>query len=399
LRTIGGANTTTIGTGATAVNWSTTPTFVSTGAGTRLELNANVGTGGNQLIKRGAGELIYSGGTSNSSTGAVNVNGGTLTLNKSGAAIALNGSLTIDDLGNFDDVGGGLVQYASTGVSTNMIGDVIVTVNSPGVFDINGKTDTIAFTFNINGGSVQNSAGGGTLQVNTLTASGGDFNLGSGTFNLNGNFAFATGLGAGDPFTLAAAGLNLVGGTRTFIVNDGVSLNEVVIDAPLSNGRLVKLNPGGLRLNNSANTFLAGTNEVQRVTVAGATAGTSQFNINFNGNVTAAILVNASDAVTRGLIQSALEALTSVGVGGVNVSVAGAGLFNIEFTGHLAEQDIPNQITTTVVVGPGTFTPSTVTGGVAGINHSGGILSVGNDTALGTARVADGECAVVARWR
>jgi fibronectin-binding autotransporter adhesin len=390
LRTIGGANTTTIGTGATAVNWSTTPTFVSTGAGTRLELNANVGTGGNQLIKRGAGELIYSGGTSNSSTGAVNVNGGTLTLNKSGAAIALNGSLTIDDLGNFDDVGGGLVQYASTGVSTNMIGDVIVTVNSPGVFDINGKTDTIAFTFNINGGSVQNSAGGGTLQVNTLTASGGDFNLGSGTFNLNGNFAFATGLGAGDPFTLAAAGLNLVGGTRTFIVNDGVSLNEVVIDAPLSNGRLVKLNPGGLRLNNSANTFLAGTNEVQRVTVAGATAGTSQFNINFNGNVTAAILVNASDAVTRGLIQSALEALTSVGVGGVNVSVAGAGLFNIEFTGHLAEQDIPNQITTTVVVGPGTFTPSTVTGGVAGINHSGGILSVGNDTALGTARVQMG---------
>ena len=74
----------------------------------------------------------------------------------------------------------------------------------------------------------------------------------------------------------------------------------------------------------------------------------------------------------------------------------GAGLFDITFTGHLGEQDVPNQITTTVVTGPGTFTPSTVTAGVAGINHTAGILSVGSDTALGSARVQLGNARLIA---
>jgi len=56
---------------------------------------------------------------------------------------------------------------------------------------------------------------------------------------------------------------------------------------------------------------------------------------------------------------------------------------------------VPNQITTTVVVGPGTFAPSTLTAGVAGIDPR-GILSVGHDTALGNARLQLGNARIIA---
>ncbi len=383
LQTVGAV---TVGNGTTPINWSTNPTVISVGTGSVLDLNANVGTGGNQVFKRGGGELIYSGGTANSSTGPISVNEGTLTLNKTGAALAVNGAITVNDLGNYDGPGAAVVQYASTGTSSDMIGNVNITVNQDGLFDINGKTDTTSGTLTINGGAYQNTAGGGSFQVNALTLSGGSVSTGTGVLNLNGNLSYTTGLVSGGLATISG-NLNLVGGNRTFTVNDGYLLNDVVIDAAISNGRLIKGGAGGLLLNNSANTFLTGVNEVQRITIAGATAGTSQFNINFNGNVTAAITVNAADATTAALIDAALEALPSVGPGGVNVTVAGAGLFDITFTGHLAEQDVPNQILTNVVAGGGTYTPSTVTTGIAGINHTAGILSIGHDTALGTARI------------
>lgn len=389
LRTIGGANTTAIGTGTTAVNFSTNPTVVSVGAGTILDLNATVGAANQPWIKRGVGELILS-GSANNGTGAVSMNEGTISLNKSGTAIALNGAVTVDDLGNYDPVGAGTLRYATAGVSTNMIGDVTITVNGSGVFDVNGKTDTIANTLTVNGGSVQNTAGGGVVQVNGLTLSGGVVNTGTGTLNLNGNITYSTGLATGGSATING-NLNLVGGTRTFTVNDGHFVNnDLTINALISNGRLVKAGAGALLLSNAGNTFLAGINEVQRIVVAGATAGTSQFNINFNGNVTATITVDAVDATTAAAIDAALEALPNVGAGGVSVTATGVGQFDITFTGHLAEQDIPNQITVNVVTAPGTYTPSTPSGGVAGINHTAGILSFSSDTAFGTARIQMG---------
>ena len=385
LRTIG-ANTASLGTGATVVTFATNPTIVSVDAGAILSLNANV-SGTNPVIKRGGGELVYAGGTTNASTGALSINEGTLTLNKTGAAIGLQGSTTIDDLGIFDSIGGGTLRYAAAATGTDQIGGVALTVNYPGVFEINGKTDTIGL-LTVAGGTYQNTPGGGAFQVTGLTTSGGTINTGSGALNLAGTLTYNSGLTATNGTATIAGNLDLVGAQRTFTINDGYALNEVIIDAMISNGRLLKNGAGGLLLNNSGNTFLAGVNEVQRIVIGGTpTAGTSQFNINFNGNTTATITVDAVDANTAAAIDAALEALPNVGPGGVSVTVFAALTFDITFTAHLGQQDVPNAITATSVTAPGTYTISTPTGGVAGVFHTAGILSFSNNTALGTAFV------------
>ena len=390
LRSIG-ANTITVGTGATAVNWNTSPTVVSVGTGNTLTLNATIGGGGNPLIKRGAGELIYSGSADNGNTQPVSVNAGKLTLNKTGTNRSIRGALTIDDLSNYDDIGGGIVQYGAGG-STNQIDDgVSIVINAPGSLDLAGVSDTIS-ALTINGGTV--TTGAGTLTVNgALTITGGLFN---GNLVLNNNLTYNSGISTGGIATINGT-INLGGATRTFTVNDGILASDLIIDAALSNGRLVKGGNGGLLLNNATNSFLTGINEVQRIVVAGATAGTSTFNINYNGNTTATITVDAVDATTAAAIDAALEALPNVGAGGVNVTVTAARQFDIEFTGNLAAQDIPNQITVNVVVAGGaSYSPSTVTTGVAGINHTAGILGIGNNAALGTARIQVGNAQVIA---
>src|SRR5262249_35218533 len=129
-----GGNTTTVGTGATAITYNTSPTVISVAAGTVLDLNAATAANTNVLIKRGSGELVYSGGTDNGSTGNVSVNEGTLTLNKTGTIRALRNSLTVtvDDLGNFDGVGAGTLRYGALAGTNNIEDSVTVTVNHQG---------------------------------------------------------------------------------------------------------------------------------------------------------------------------------------------------------------------------------------------------------------------------
>lgn len=380
LRTVGtgGVN---LGTGTTAVNWNATPTIVDVNTNNLLRLFATVGGAANTLTKIGGGALAYNGTAANTNTGTVSMNEGTLALEKSATTLALAGSLTINDLGNYDPVGQARVLYIFGG-GTNQIADGgTVTVNANGSLDLGAFTDTIS-VLNLQGGAITTGAGALTL-TGASTITGGSF---AGNLILGNNLTYSSGLATTGPATISGT-LDLGGGNRTITVNDGYLLNELVVNSTISNGRLIKAGAGGLLLSNATNNFLTGVNEVQRVAITGATAGVSQFNINFNGNVTAAITVNATDATTAGLIDAALEALPSVGPGGVNVTVAGAGLFDIAFTGHLAEQDVPNQILTNIVAGGGTYTPSTVTTGIAGINHTAGILSFSSNTALGTARI------------
>ena len=80
----------------------------------------------------------------------------------------------------------------------------------------------------------------------------------------------------------------------------------------------------------SAETMPSGTNAIQTVTVA-ATAGT--FTLTFQGHTTTAL---AFDATTTA-VQSALEALPSVGLG--NVSVGGA--YAVEFLNLLGLNPMP----------------------------------------------------------
>lgn len=82
-----------------------------------------------------------------------------------------------------------------------------------------------------------------------------------------------------------------------------------------------------------------GTDEVQTITVSGTPTG-GTFTLSFGGFTTAAIAYNAATAV----VEAALEALPSIGTGGVAVTGAGAlpgNVHTVTFGGNLGKKAQP----------------------------------------------------------
>ena len=95
----------------------------------------------------------------------------------------------------------------------------------------------------------------------------------------------------------------------------------------------------------SAGAPTAGTDEVQTLTID-ATGGT--FKLKYDGQTTAAISWSATNTTLRDNVDTALEALTNIGTGGVTTAVgtmtAGVGTLTITFAGSLAKKAV-NTIT------------------------------------------------------
>lgn len=81
--------------------------------------------------------------------------------------------------------------------------------------------------------------------------------------------------------------------------------------------------------------FTAPADEVQTVTVTGATGGT--FTLTFDGQTTAGIAYNAAASA----VQSALEALSNIGAGDVTVTGTAGGPYTVTFAGALADMNVP----------------------------------------------------------
>jgi hypothetical protein len=106
--------------------------------------------------------------------------------------------------------------------------------------------------------------------------------------------------------------------------------------------------PAGCVLAEVAGTGTA-VNEVQTGTISGA-PGSGSFFMNYNGQITTGVAFNATGATA----QSALEALSNVGVGNVTVSGGVGGPYVITFVGELGGLDQP-LITTTHTFNQGTI--------------------------------------------
>jgi hypothetical protein len=96
-------------------------------------------------------------------------------------------------------------------------------------------------------------------------------------------------------------------------------------------------------------------NEIQDVTISGAPTGGS-FTLTFDGQTTGAIAYNATAAD----VQSALEALSNIGVGDVAVTGNAGGPYTVTFQGVLGATDVP-QLTATSSLTGGTSPSVTVT--------------------------------------
>jgi hypothetical protein len=109
----------------------------------------------------------------------------------------------------------------------------------------------------------------------------------------------------------------------------------------IQGGRIIE---GALGVYPFAGTPSAGTTEVQTLTVGGTpTSGT--FKLAFGGYTTAAITWSATNNTLVANVDAALEALPSIGTGGVTTAVgtmtAGIGTLTLTFAGNLAKLAVP----------------------------------------------------------
>lgn len=125
----------------------------------------------------------------------------------------------------------------------------------------------------------------------------------------------------------------------------------------------------------SAGAPTSGTSAVQTLTIGGTPTG-GTFALAFQGFTTAAIAWSATNATLVANIDAALEALPTIGAGGVTTAVgtmtAGIGTITLTFGGNLAAKTVPsitvaaNNLTGTApTVAVATTTPG-VTGSARG---------------------------------
>lgn len=134
-------------------------------------------------------------------------------------------------------------------------------------------------------------------------------------------------------------------------VKNGTEIAEnAVID-----GAQVPLNADGRRVLEEGQVMVyAGLPEIVRVTPTG-TGGT--YTLTFGAQTTAALARLAPASV----VQSALEALSSVGVGNVSVTGPDGGPYDVRFIGTLGASDVGAITFTSSLTGPGAGVTITVT--------------------------------------
>ena len=318
-------------------------------------LTSNIGTGTGTLTKQGAGIWIVSG--ANTYSGATTISAGTLQLGAVGAipnvsAMIDNGIL---DLAGYNETIGSL---AGSGIveSTNAIS---VTLTTGG--------DNTNTTFS---GIIQNGAGTISLIKN-----------GTGAFTLSGNNTYS------GSTTLSAGTLNINSataiGSGTFIINAGVTIDN-------TSGGLITLSNNNLQTWNG-NFAYTGTNNLN--------LGTGAVSITTNCQVT----INGGSLTVGGVISGAFG-LTKLGAGtfilsGANLYTSGTTLIagtlllnNTAALGAAGASVILNGGTldlatdasvnayNVTVGGSATIASDKATASSAGIIHTLGTLSIGNQT-------------------
>lgn len=98
--------------------------------------------------------------------------------------------------------------------------------------------------------------------------------------------------------------------------------------------------PSGILLGEITSSGLWGpysgtSSEVQTVTISGGPTG-GTFTLSYGGHTTTAIPYNAAASA----VQSALQALASIGAGNATVTGATGGPYSVDFVGALADEDV-----------------------------------------------------------
>src|SRR5262249_42704602 len=179
-------------------------------------------------------------------------------------------------------------------------------------------------------------AAGNYLTGTALTMTGGSVTSGgTAVFGLGGNLTYNSGVQA----TITTK-VDLLGGNRTFTINDGTALNDLVLSGQvtgLGGSAITKAGAGALLLNNSTNNY-PGLSETQLLTFGGTVTG-GTFALSFNGATTAPIAWDATPANLVANIQAALNALPTIGNNNTLVASLSSTIIVVSFQNALAGAD------------------------------------------------------------
>jgi fibronectin-binding autotransporter adhesin len=222
-----------------------------------LIINGVISNG--SLGKSNSGSVVLTGPASNTFTGPIQINAGTLTLAKfDPGIIALPGDVTLGTQG---------AATLRLDQSEQIADTASLFMGSAGTFDLQSATETI----------------------NNLNMTGGNI-TGTGTLILNGNLTTTT---AATSAAISTT-VNLNAGSRTFSVADGTAISDLAISGTVRNGTLNKTGAGLLALsgggpsshqNLTINLNAGGLtiNQTQRLTALNITTGLTATMI-ANGN-------------------------------------------------------------------------------------------------------------------
>lgn len=148
-----------------------------------------------------------------------------------------------------------------------------------------------------------------------------------------------------------------------------------------------------------AGTPSAGTSQVVTLTFGSGTSA-GNFKLKFNGFTTGDIAWSSTNNTLRDNVDTALEALASVGTGNVTTAVgtmtSGIGTLTVTFAGDLAALSIPNITVDTQTTG-GTLSTAITTAGVDATGRGRGKGALITDTTNGLLYINTGT-AVAPTW-
>ncbi len=347
---------------------------IATAACTSLQLGSPTGGGG-------SGALVFNASTQLTVSGFVSLGNiasidrfGNLSMTAGGTLICQ--SLTSNSTTDVFNEGGGTIGLTAT--NTLPVNDV---GNQFGAFNnliINGGTTTlgksisIANTLDVNAGTFAMGANNVSL-VGGINMNGTSI-TGSGTLTLTGIVTVA----AGPTQSIISAPINLGAANRTFNVNDGVAIPDLLVSGIISGtGGLVKTGTGSMNLS-VLNTYTgptsaaAGTLRVALIggSIPNASALTVTSTLDLNGfNETVGSISGG------GTITSAAAGTLTLTTGGDNTSTTYSGL-------------IQNGSATSVALvknGSGVLTLSSSNTNTGGTTLNAGGLNINNSNSLGSA--------------
>lgn len=127
-------------------------------------------------------------------------------------------------------------------------------------------------------------------------------------------------------------------------------------------GVLIK---SGTHISELGGPYNATTEEIQTITEGGS--GLTSFTLTFSGQTTDSL----DDQATAAEVQAALEELSNIGAGNVEVTGNPGGVYSVKFVGDLANTNVA-QMTATPTGGTGTVTIATGTAGGAAVDSPAG---------------------------